>query len=78
MRRRRLLIAAVVIAAVVLLGVFVIIPFIQDTFTPPIVGLPTATSGGTSLQARYTQTALAKQPAATGSETPTPAAKKAP
>lgn len=74
MSRRRLILAAVIVVAVLALGAFVVlgIPFIQDTFTPPVVGLPTVNaSAGSSLRERFTQTALAKQqPAASVSQTP--------
>jgi len=73
-RKRMMTIAAVVL--VILIGVFVVvgIPLIRDTFTPPISGLPTTSAGstGNSLQARYTQTALAKQSGSTATPPPTP------
>ena len=71
MKRRRLVLTVASIVLVILVGLFVIygIPLIRDTFTPPISGLPTsASTTGNSLQARYTQTAQAKQAALT--ETP--------
>jgi len=70
MKRRRL-IFVVLLIAVVLLGAFVIygVPLIQDMFTPPVTGLPT-TSAGNSLQARFTQTALAKSSASGATATP--------
>ncbi len=72
MKRRRLIVA-VFLVVVLLLGVFLIygIPAIQDMFTPPITGLP-ATSTGNSLQARFTQTALARNAAPGASQTPVP------
>jgi hypothetical protein len=71
MPKRRLILTVVVIVAVVVLGLFVIygIPLIRDTFTPPITGLPTASSGN-SLQARFTQTAHAKTSAPSAAQTP--------
>ena len=73
-RKRMMTIAAVVL--VILIGVFVVvgIPLIRDTFTPPISGLPTTSAGstGNSLQARYTQTALAKQSGSTATPPATP------
>ena len=78
MNRRRVIRTIALVIVIILLGVFVIygIPFIRDTFTPPIVGLPTAQSGaqpGNSLQARYTQTALARQSGSNSPGTATPA-----
>jgi hypothetical protein len=75
MKRRRLILV-VLLLVVLLLGAFVVygIPLIQAMFTPPITGLPT-TSAGNSLQARYTQTALAKTSAPNASATAQPAPK---
>ena len=64
MKKRPRLMTIVGVILVILVAVFVIygVPFIRSTFTQPITGLPTANgSTGNSLQARYTQTALAKQ-----------------
>lgn len=74
-RRRILTIAALIVAAVfVVLFIAVGIPFIQATFSTPVQGLPTTNAASTplSLQARFTQTALAKQ--TSGGAAPTPAA----
>ena len=74
MKKHPRLMAVAAIVLIILIGVFVVvgIPLIRDTFTPPISGLPTTSAGSTSnsLQARYTQTALAKQNAVTASQTP--------
>ena len=71
MSKRRVIGTIAGIVVVILLGLFVVygIPFIKDTFTPPITGLPTA-SAGNSLQARFTQTAAAKQGIIQASVTP--------
>ncbi|HLY25600.1 MAG TPA: hypothetical protein VKQ72_04630 [Aggregatilineales bacterium] len=69
MKRRRPILIAVVIVLLVLFVVFIFvgIPLIRDSFSTPIPGLPTSAPGsGNSLQARYTQTALAKTPGASG------------
>jgi hypothetical protein len=73
MRNRRTVIAIFALVAVILLGLFVVfgLPLIQDMFTPPITGMPTAPAGN-SLQARFTQTAQAKQSGTGGTQVPTP------
>jgi len=71
MRRRRLILIVILLVVVIALGVFVFvgIPLIQDTFTPPVTGLPT-TNAANSLRARFTQTALAKTQGSSATETP--------
>src|SRR5579871_2011168 len=73
MKNRRMIYAVVLIVVVVLLGVFLLVgvPLIQQTFTPPITGIP-ATSAGNSLRDRYTQTALAKSSSSGASASATP------
>jgi hypothetical protein len=70
MNRRRLILVIVLLVAVIAVGVFILvgIPLIQDTFTPPITGLP-PTSADNSLRARFTQTAQAKAAGASPSGT---------
>ena len=76
MKKRPRLMAVAAIILVILIAVFVVvgIPLIRDTFTPPISGLPTTSAGstGNSLQARYTQTALAKQSSTTATPPASP------
>ncbi len=76
MGKRRLFLGIGLLLLVVVLGLFVIygLPLVQAMFTPPITGLP-PTSTGNSLQARFTQTALAKTAAAGPTGTPSAGAK---
>ncbi len=78
MNRRKTFTTAALIVAAVLLLLFVAvgIPFIQATFTPPILGLPTLNpaSSPISLKDRYTQTALAIKSAPANNATATPLA----
>ncbi len=71
MKRRRMILVAVLVLAVIALGAFILvgIPLIQDTFTPPITGLPPTSADNNSLRARFTQTAQAKATAASPSGT---------
>ena len=76
MKKRRPILIAALIVLVILLVVFIFvgIPLIRDTFSTPIPGLPTSAPGtGNSLQARYTQTALARTPGASGAAATTAA-----
>ena len=72
MSKRSVIGTIATIVVVTLLGLFVVygVPFIRDIFTPPITGLPTS-SAVNSLQARFTQTAAAKQGTIPTSVTPT-------
>ncbi len=71
-RRRPILIAALIVLLILLvIFIFVGIPLIRDSFSTPIPGLPTSAPGsGSSLQARYTQTAQAKGTGAASTGTP--------
>ncbi len=74
MQKRRLILGIGLLLVAVVLVLFVIygIPLVQAMFTPAITGLP-PTPAGNSLQARYTQTALAKMtPSQTGTPTAAP------
>jgi hypothetical protein len=75
MKRRQIFlsIAGVVLVLLVILFIGVGIPFIRDTFTTPIPGLPTANASASapSLRDRFTMTAAARQ--TTAATTPTAA-----
>ncbi len=76
MQKRRLILGLGLLVVVVVLVLVVIygIPLVQAMFTPAITGLP-PTPVGNSLQARFTQTALAKTTPQSPSGTPTAAPK---